>query len=214
MNDLPAPYAAPILPPPNPAISHRCAWCNADPLYQAYHDHEWGKPVFDNQHLFAMLCLEGMQAGLSWLTVLKKRADFYAAFDGFDPIKIALYDESKLHELLQNPRLIRNRRKLSAIINNARAYLRVSERQPFGEYLWAMSPNGLAYAPQVNHFASQADVPTRSPHAEAMAAQLKQDGFAFVGATICYALMEAVGMVYNHTLDCDLGHARIQPISI
>ena len=185
----------------------RCAWCTSDPLYQDYHDHEWGQPSFDDQHLFAMLCFEGMQAGLSWITILKKREHYYKVFADFDPVAIAKFDEQKVAELMQDAGIIRNRLKIQAIITNAKAYLKITENQAFSDYLWAMSPNvvlnGLTHQPLVNRPKTLADIPAKTEVSDTMSKQLKKDGFKFVGSTICYAFMQAVGMVNDHTQDCD-----------
>lgn len=181
----------------------RCAWCGNDPLYQQYHDLEWGKPSFDDRYLFAMLCLEGMQAGLSWITVLRKREHYYQVFADFDPAKIAQFDDQKVDELMQDAGIIRHRGKIEAIINNAKCYLKITENQPFSDYLWAMSPNGLAKQPQLNHPTTLADIPTKNDISDKMSKQLKKDGFKFVGTTICYAFMQAVGMVNDHVANCD-----------
>lgn len=182
----------------------RCPWCGNDPLYQAYHDHEWGVPSYDDRHLFAMLCLEAMQAGLSWYTILKKRPNYYAAFDDFDPDKIAQYDTAKVDRLMQNTGIVRHRKKIEAIIANARAYQAISTRERFCDYLWrTATPNG---APVINHPKSINDLPSHNEYAVKLAKQLKQDGFKFVGATTCYAFMQAVGMVNDHLIDCAFRH--------
>ncbi len=180
----------------------RCHWCGSDPLYVAYHDTEWGKPSHDSQYLFAMLCLEGMQAGLSWITVLKKRAHYYQVFADFDPVKIAQFDDKKVDELMMDAGIIRHRGKIEAIINNAKAYLNIVEKQPFSEYLWSMVGNHV----QDDCPANFADIPTRTDVSDQMAKQLKKDGFKFVGTTICYAFMQAVGMVNDHVMACDFRH--------
>lgn len=181
----------------------RCAWCGTDPLYQAYHDNEWGKPSYDDRYLFAMLCLEGMQAGLSWITVLKKREHYYQVFENFDPTKITQFDEKKVDELMQDAGIIRHRGKIAAIINNAKCYLQITKTQSFSDYLWAMSPNGLAKQPLINEIRTLAELPINSEASHTMSKQLKKDGFKFVGSTICYAFMQAVGMVNDHVADCD-----------
>lgn len=180
---------------------NRCAWCLSDPIYIAYHDQEWGKPIYDDQTLFAMLCLEAMQTGLSWLTILKRRANYYAAFDGLDPHKIAQYDEQKVDELMQNDGIIRHRAKIQAIINNAKAYLRIAEQQSFADYLWGLTTTDGK--PIVNRPVQLQDIPTQTDVSAKLAKQLKKDGFAFVGATTCYAFMQAVGMVNDHLQSCD-----------
>ena len=174
----------------------RCLWVGQEPLYQDYHDHEWGVPVYDEQQLFEMLILEGMQAGLSWLTVLKKRAHYRKVCDAFDPHKIASYDANKLERLCADPGLIRHRLKLQAMISNAQAYLKLETS--FTEFLWQFV-NG---EPIVHHYVDVAEIPTSTPQSELMAHALKQRGFKFVGSTICYAFMQAVGMVNDHTRNC------------
>lgn len=180
----------------------RCQWCGTDPIYVAYHDTEWGKPCYDDRHLFAMLCLEGMQAGLSWITILKKRPRYYQLFADFDPTKIAQFDDAKVEALMQDTGIIRNRLKINAIINNARCFLTITQSQSFSAYLWAMSPTGST-TPLINHPTTHADIPAHTPASDAMSKQLKKDGFKFVGSTICYAFMQAVGMVNDHVIDCD-----------
>ncbi len=177
----------------------RCAWVNDDPLYLAYHDTEWGRPVHDDRHLFEMLILEGAQAGLSWITVLRKRESYRAAFDDFDAGKIAHYDDAKLHDLLQNPGIIRNKLKVNAAVTNARAFLELqAEFGSFDAFIWRF----VGHQPIINHWRSLAEVPTETAEARAMSAALKQRGFKFIGPTICYAFMQACGMVDDHTTDC------------
>ena len=177
----------------------RCAWCGTDPLYIAYHDLEWGMPSHDDAHLFEMLILEGQQAGLSWLTILKKRENFRAALDGFNPERIADYTPADIEALMQNPNIIRNRLKLNAAVKNARAFLATkAEFGSFERYIWSFSGG----QPQQNRHASQQMVPVTTPTSDAMSRALKQRGFSFVGSTICYSLMQAVGMVNDHTVDC------------
>lgn len=179
----------------------RCHWCGTDPLYIHYHDTEWGKPSYDDRYLFAMLCLEGMQAGLSWITVLRKREHYYEVFAKFDAEKIAEFDEAKVNELMLDTGIIRHRGKIEAIINNAKVYLKILDTQPFNEYLWNMAGNKI----QNNRPTNSIDIPTRTEVSDKMAKQLKKDGFKFVGTTICYAFMQAVGMVNDHVADCDFG---------
>lgn len=177
----------------------RCAWVTDDPLYLAYHDQEWGVPVYDDKKLFEMLILEGVQAGLSWLTVLKKRENYRQAFDGFDAAKVAAYDEAKVGELLHNPGLIRNRRKIEATVTNARAFLAVCERfGSFSDYIWQF----VGGVPRQNNWGSWREVPAETAESRAMSKDLRQRGFCFVGPTICYAFMQATGMVNDHTTDC------------
>lgn len=177
----------------------RCAWVNADPLYIAYHDEEWGKPLHDDRKLFELLTLEGMQAGLSWYTILKKRENFREAFDRFDPHKIVAYGPDKVEELLQNPGIIRNRLKIQSVITNAQVYFDIiREYGSFANYLWSFVDG----APIVNHWEKTADVPASTPVSDAMSRALKKKGMKFVGSTIMYAFMQASGMVNDHTMDC------------
>ncbi len=178
----------------------RCAWVNAaDPLYVRYHDHEWGVPLTGDHALFERLCLEGAQAGLSWITILRKRDTYRAAFDNFDPQIVAHYDDAKIAELLANPGIVRNRLKVNAAIKNARALLELqAEQGSFSAYLWAY----VAGAPIQNQHQTLADVPAETDISRAISRDLKKRGFSFVGATICYAMMQATGMVNDHTVDC------------
>ena len=178
----------------------RCAWCPADnPLYVRYHDEEWGVPVHDDRRLFEMLILEGAQAGLSWLTILKRREGYREAFARFDAQKIARYDRRKMAELMKNPGIIRNRLKIAAAVDNARAFLQVQKEQgTFDRYIWAF----VGGQPKRNHRKKGERLPAQTPEAEAMSKDLKKRGFRFVGPTICYAFMQAVGMVDDHTAEC------------
>ena len=177
----------------------RCAWCGADPLYLAYHDHEWGVPLHDDRRLFEMLVLEGAQAGLNWLTILRKREGYRRAFDGFDPERIARYDDRDIARLLADSGIVRNRLKIAAAIRNAQGFLSIQERHGgFGAFLWRY----VGSIPKQNGWRSLAEVPARTPEAEAMSRDLKRLGFGFVGPTICYAFMQATGMVNDHTTDC------------
>ncbi|OMD43636.1 DNA-3-methyladenine glycosylase I [Paenibacillus odorifer] len=177
----------------------RCAWVNDDPLYIAYHDEEWGKPLYGDHKLFELLMLEGMQAGLSWYTVLKKRVRFREVFDGFDPNKIVHYDEAKIAELMSDPGIIRNRLKIDAIIRNAGVYLQICEEYgSFAEYLWSF----VGGVPTINHWKTRADVPASTAQSDEMSKALKKKGMKFVGTTICYAFMQASGMVDDHSLNC------------
>jgi len=182
----------------------RCEWCGDNELYQAYHDQEWGVPVYDNQILFEMLNLEGAQAGLSWITVLKKRAHYRRVFDGFDPAKIARYDQAKREALLADPGIIRNKLKVNAFIVNAQLYLDIQEQArrdegpDFSALLWSF----VGGKPMVNRRATLKDIPANTPESDAMSKALKKRGFKFVGSTICYAFMQATGMVNDHTTDC------------
>jgi DNA-3-methyladenine glycosylase I len=177
----------------------RCAWAGDDPLYRRYHDEEWGVPVHDDRTLFEFLILEGAQAGLSWITILRKREHYRRAFDNFDAAKIARYSAAKLEALLADPGIVRNRLKVRATVLNARAALAVQEE--FGSldaYLWRFVDG----QPIVNRWRSIAQVPSRTARSDAMSKDLKKRGFTFVGSTICYAFMQAVGMVNDHTTDC------------
>lgn len=177
----------------------RCAWVNEDPLYIDYHDNEWGKPLYDDQQLFEFLILESFQAGLSWITILKKRENFRKAFDHFDANKIAGYDEHKVEELMQNAGIIRNRLKIKAAITNAQRYLDVrKEEGSFSKYIWSF----VGGSPIVNKWKSLKEVPANTDISDEMSKTLKKKGFKFVGSTICYAFMQATGMVNDHTTDC------------
>jgi DNA-3-methyladenine glycosylase I len=177
----------------------RCFWHGNDSLYMKYHDEEWGVPVYDDRLLFAKLILDGAQAGLSWITILRKRENYWQAFDAFDPEKMARYDEIKIAALMQNAGIVRNRQKINAAIKNAQAYLRLQETGiSFNKYLWSF----VGGKPIVHAVQSAADYATTSSESEAMARGLKEKGFSFVGATICYAFMQAVGMVNDHLVSC------------
>ncbi len=180
-------------------MCQRCAWVSDDPLYIAYHDEEWGVPTTDDRDLFEMLILEGAQAGLSWITVLKRREGYRAAFDNFNAEKIAAYDDAKIATLLQDERIIRNKLKVRAAVKNARAYLDVvAEVGSFREYVWDFV-NG---APVQNAWGTLADVPAETNTSQAMSKALKKRGFSFVGPTICYAYMQSCGLVNDHTTNC------------
>ena len=174
----------------------RCFWCTDDPLYQAYHDEEWGVPQRDAGHLFEMLLLEGAQAGLSWITVLKKRERYRQVLFGFDPERLAAMTDAEIEERMQDPGIIRNRRKLEAARSNARAWLQLED--PVG-FVWSF----VGGEPKINRFERLDQVPAVSPEAEAMSRALKKAGFSFVGPTICYAYMQACGMVMDHLIDCE-----------
>ncbi|HEV7923710.1 MAG TPA: DNA-3-methyladenine glycosylase I [Verrucomicrobiae bacterium] len=176
----------------------RCPW-PMDELYIAYHDKEWGVPVHDDRALFEFLILEGAQAGLSWHTVLKKREHYRVAFDQFDPKRVARYTPAKIKKLLANPGLIRNRLKIASAVRNARAFLAVQEEfGSFDRYIWRF----VEGRPIINHPRSMKDVPARTPVSDAMSKDLKQRGFNFIGSTICYAFMQATGMVNDHLVHC------------
>ncbi|MBS0521068.1 MAG: DNA-3-methyladenine glycosylase I [Proteobacteria bacterium] len=177
----------------------RCGWATADPLYEAYHDKEWGRPLKDDQALFELLTLEGCQAGLSWITVLRKREHYRKVYDGFDARKIARYTPAKLEKLLADPGIIRHRGKIEASVSNARAYLALVEREgSFSGFLWRFVDG----KPKKNRPKSLKNVPARSLESDAMSKALKKAGFKFVGSTICYAFMQASGMVDDHVVGC------------
>ena len=178
----------------------RCAWLNVEnPLYVAYHDEEWGIPVHDDTKLFEMLILEGAQAGLSWETILKKRENYRNAFDEFDVNKIAEYDDVKIEALLQNEGIIRNRLKVKSTVKNARVFIEIQkEYGSFDKYLWQF----VNYEPVLNHFVSLAEVPAKTSLSDLISKDLKKRGMSFVGSTIIYAYLQAVGVVNDHTLDC------------
>ncbi len=177
----------------------RCAWVTEDPLYVDYHDNYWGRPLYDSKKLFALLMLEGMQAGLSWLTILKKWDALQEHFDNFDPVIIAGYSSDNVEALMQNPAIIRHRLKIQAVISNAKAYLHVeAQGESFSDYLWHFVDG----KPIQNHWTSSKQVPANTPLSDIMAKSLKQKGFKFVGSTICYAFMQAAGLVNDHTCDC------------
>jgi DNA-3-methyladenine glycosylase I len=177
----------------------RCTWCGTDPLYVAYHDHEWGVPVHDDRLLFEFLVLEGAQAGLSWLTILRKREAYRQAFDGFDPERVARYSQRRVEKLLANPGIVRNRLKVGSAVKNAKAFLAVQgEFGSFDTYMWTFVDG----KPKQNAWRSLKDLPPRTADSDRMSKDLVRRGFSFVGSTICYAHMQAVGMVNDHTVDC------------
>ena len=177
----------------------RCAWCIGDPLYEAYHDNEWGYPIFNDSLMFEFLTLETFQAGLSWITILRKRRNFKIAFDNFDYHKIASYDIQKQEQLLDNPGIIRNRLKVSASIINAKAFIRIQDTNgSFANYIW----NFVSGEPIINKFKHLSEVPAFTPLAEQISKDLKQKGFKFVGPRIIYAFMQATGIVNDHLIDC------------
>lgn len=183
----------------------RCAWAGNDPLYRTYHDSEWGVPLHDDRALFEFLILEGAQAGLSWITILRKRDNYRAAFDGFDAARIARYDANKIESLLQNPGIVRNRLKLESSVVNAQKFLDVqNEFGSFDAFIWQFTGG----RPKQNAWRSLADVPASTPESDAMGKELKRRGFKFVGTTICYAFMQATGMVNDHTRNC-FRHAEL-----
>lgn len=177
----------------------RCPWCEGSDLYRQYHDREWGVPLHDDRALFELLILEGAQAGLSWSTILKKREHYREVFDGFDPQRIALYDEAKVAALLADPGIVRNRAKIAATIGNAKAYLALTANgETFSDFLWRFVDG----APIRNARASMAEIPAKTAQSDAMSKALLKAGFKFVGSTICYAFMQAAGMVNDHLTTC------------
>ncbi len=183
----------------------RCAWCGNDPLYQAYHDQEWGVPVYDNQKLFEFLLLEGAQAGLSWITVLRKREHYRKVYAGFDPHQLARFTADKVAQLLQDPGIIRNKLKVNSAVRNAKCYLKLAEQgRDFSQELWQFVDG----KPKHNRFKIATAVPASTNESDAMAKHLKKLGFNFVGSTICYAFMQAVGMVNDHMVTC-YRHAEV-----
>ena len=179
----------------------RCGWVSEDPLYQKYHDKEWGRPIRDDQALFELLTLEGCQAGLSWITVLRKREHYRKVYDGFDPRKIARYTPTKLKKLLEDPGIIRHKGKIEASVSNAKAYLAIVEHDGpggFSKFLWSF----VGGKPKKNRPKTLKDVPARTPESDALSKALQKAGFKFVGSTICYAFMQASGMVDDHVAGC------------
>lgn len=181
-------------------VQTRCGWVSAESIYVRYHDEEWGVPIrHDDRALFERLCLEGAQAGLSWITILRKRENYREAFDGFDPERVAAYDEAKVSALMANPGIIRNQLKIRAAITNARFFLEVQAKHgTFADYLWAYVDG----KPIQNRWRSLSEIPAETDISRTISKDLKRRGFKFVGSTICYAMMQAVGMVNDHTLDC------------
>ena len=178
---------------------HKCGWCVGDPLYEAYHDEEWGTPVYDDDTLFEFLILETFQAGLSWITVLRKRKNFFDAFNQFDYKKIANYNEDKVQELLQNAGIIRNKLKIRATITNAQAFMKIQDEfGSFSKYIWDFVDG----KPITNKFKSLSEVPANTPLSDTISKDLKKRGFKFVGSTVIYAHMQATGMVNDHELSC------------
>jgi DNA-3-methyladenine glycosylase I len=177
----------------------RCWWCGDDELYRQYHDEEWGVPVHDDRLLFEFLCLEGAQAGLSWITILRKRENYRLAFDNFDADKIARYQDQKIAALLEDSGIVRNRLKVNGFVKNARAYLELREQgSTLDQYLWDF----VGAKPLQNNWKKSTQVPANTGVSDAMSKDLKKRGFTFVGSTICYAFMQAAGLVNDHTVDC------------
>ncbi len=173
----------------------RCPWGESDPLYVAYHDDEWGVPIRDSHRLFELLCLEGAQAGLAWITILRKREGFRAAFDGFDPVRMAAYTDADRARLMADAGIVRNRAKIDAFLGNARAVLEVND---FSGLLWSFVDG----APVINHWRTMDEIPASTSASEAMSRELRTRGFRFVGPTICYAFMQSAGMVDDHLVSC------------
>jgi len=185
--------------PATPGGTTRCSWCGSDPLYRAYHDEQWGVPVSGERELFEMLVLEGAQAGLSWLTILRKREGYRRAFDDFDPGKVARYGAPQVARLLADPGIVRNRLKIESAVRNAGGVLALrGSHGGLGAFLWAF----VGGRPHQNRWGSLAEIPARTAESDAMSQALRSLGFGFVGPTVCYAFMQAVGMVNDHTTDC------------
>lgn len=183
----------------------RCDWCGTDPLYVSYHDEEWGVPTRDDQRLFEFLILEGAQAGLSWITILRKREHYRKVFLDFDPVRVAQIQQSRVEELLADPGIIRNRLKVESAITNARAFLTAqAEFGCFADYIWQF----VGGKPRINRFGCKSDVPSENGQSGAMSKDLRGRGFKFVGSTICYAYMQAIGMVNDHLTRC-FRHAEV-----
>ena len=176
----------------------RCDWCGDDPLYVDYHDTDWGRPETDPRALWEKLILDGFQAGLAWITILRKRDAFRAAFDGFEPERVARYGEAEIARLLENKGIVRSRAKIEATIGNARAYLRIHEREGFDRFIWKFHD----FTPRQNAFRTKADVPAETAESRAMSKALKAEGFKFCGPVIVYAFAQACGLVNDHLVDC------------
>lgn len=184
---------------PDETCMSRCEWCGSDPLYIQYHDEEWGIPVHNDRHLFEMLTLEGAQAGLSWLTILRKRENYRRAFDNFNIDKVAGYTDEDVARLLADPGIVRNRLKIASAIRNARAVKRIIEESgSLDKFLWRF----VDYSPRINSWVSISEIPVRTEESDAMSNELKKRGLNFVGSTICYSFMQAVGMVCDHVTGC------------
>lgn len=186
----------------------RCSWCGTDPLYVAYHDTEWGVPEYDSRALWEKLVLDGFQAGLSWITILRKRDSFREVFEGFDPQRVANWGEAEIARALQNPGIIRHRGKIEATVTGARAYLRIEAEQGFSPFIWSF----VGGRPLQTNRASMAEVPTQTAESQAMSKALKQQGFKFCGPVITYAFMQACGLVNDHMTACPQ-HAQVRALS-
>ena len=188
-------------------MTKRCTWCGSDPQYMAYHDEDWGMPVYDDRLLFEMLVLEGAQAGLSWLTILKKRDNYRKAFHDFDAARIACYDQQEIDRLMQDDGIVRNRLKIESTIKNAKGFLQIREEfSSFADYLWRYVDGNQI----VNEWKNLSDIPARTKLSDQLSKDLKKRGFNFVGPTICYAFMQSIGIVNDHTTDCFRYHEIIQ----
>lgn len=177
----------------------RCGWLNKDPLYITYHDEEWGVPQYDSQKLFEMLCLEGQQAGLSWITILKKRQHYRKVFEDFDPLKISKFTTKNVERLTSDPGIVRHKGKIEAIINNSKCFLKMeNDGDNFSEFIWSFTDN----KPIINYWENHKEIPADTDISKAMSKALKNKGFKFIGSTICYAFMQACGLVNDHIVDC------------
>jgi DNA-3-methyladenine glycosylase I len=193
------------------ATKPRCAWAGDDPLYVTYHDREWGVPLHDDRKLFELLTLEGAQAGLAWITILRKREGYRAAFEGFDPDKVARYGKRKIESLLRDPGIVRNRAKVEGTVRNARAFAKIrDEAGSFDRHVWSF----VGGRPLQNRRASMKEVPAETEESRAMSKDLKKRGFTFVGPTICYAFMQAAGLVNDHVASCFRHAARPRKPSV
>lgn len=186
----------------------RCPWCGTDPLYVAYHDQEWGVPEYDPRALWEKLVLDGFQAGLSWITILRKRDHFREEFDGFDPERVAAWDDARIDRALQNPGIVRHRGKVAATVKGARLFLEIEEGEGFSPWLWSF----VGGSPVQNRLTSMAEAPTQTDQSRAMSKALKTRGFNFCGPVITYAFMQATGMVNDHMIDCPR-HAEVSRLS-
>ena len=187
----------------------RCAWVGEESLYTTYHDDEWGLPCYDDQTLFEFLTLEGAQAGLSWITILRKRENYRRRFAGFDPVKVARFSQKKIDTLLLDPGIVRNRLKVESTVTNAQAFLKIQEQHgSFSDYLW----HYVDGEPVTNHWRTIKQVPASTPLSDQLSKDLKKAGFRFVGTTICYAYMQAIGLVNDHTTDC-FRHEQVKQLT-
>lgn len=183
----------------NSLQEQRCGWLNEDPIYIQYHDNEWGKPEYNSKKLFEMICLEGQQAGLSWITVLKKRGRYRELFHNFDPHKISIFTNTDIEKICTDSGIIRHKLKIGAIVNNAKCYIKMEkEGEDFSKFIWGFVDN----KPIVNNWKVHTNIPAKTPISDALSKALKQKGFKFIGSTICYAFMQACGLVDDHINDC------------